>query len=266
MVTIDELQDKIGIGQRINYLLETVLKIKQWRMAEDLGVTRGAVGNWVRGQGIKLENLQKISIRYGVSFDWLATGKGATPVEGDVVPGRVFIPIGEETLGPDLANEAYSREHYKPAIEGALPEVDASLGAGDGKVGEVLALPINGETYSGHKIVAEWLLPISFLRTEARAAYMQTIVMPVTGDSMIPNYNLGDRVLVDLSQNTFVHDAVYAVSDGQSEPRIKRLQYVFNSNPKRVRIISDNSAYAPEEHLLSDVHIVGRVCGVIARR
>lgn len=254
-------------GERFRYLREEVLRIaSQEQFAKDLGVERGAVGNWELGRGVKTENLSRIASRYRISLDWLAFGKGDRPVAGDVVPGRAFVPTEELMTHSQQNDLAYAREHYRPTNPGGLPELDISLGAGNGHVGEMLALPIGSEAFSGHKIVAEWLLPERFIHTEARASIGSTVVLAVTGDSMLPNYNFGDRVLVDLSQNIFTQDGVYAISDGQSEPRIKRLQYVFNSNPRRVRILSDNVIYAQEEHLLEDVKIIGRVCGIIARR
>ena len=45
----------------------------------DKAITRGAVGNWERGQGIKAENMRLISKKFSVSFDWLANGEGAPP-------------------------------------------------------------------------------------------------------------------------------------------------------------------------------------------
>lgn len=254
-------------AERFRYLREDLLKIQsQEQFAKELGVERGAVGNWELGGGVKMENLIKIARQYKVALDWLAYGTGEKPVSGDFVPGRKYVSLDDEIGIHSLRDPVYSREHYKTQVKGALPELDVSLGAGEGQVGEVIALPINGDSYSGHKVIAEWSLPESFIRNEAKASLTNTIVLPVTGDSMLPNFNYGDRVLVDLAQNVFVHDGVYAISDGQTEPRIKRLQYVFNSNPRRVRIISDNQIYAPEEHLLEDVKIIGRVCGIIARR
>lgn len=252
-------------GDRFRYLREDVLGItSQEQFAKELGVERGAVGNWELGGGVKWENIERIATRYRIPAEWLASGNGEPPVRGDVIPGRVYVPV--EEIATDFSDTAYAREHYKPKIGGAIPELDAGLGAGSGQIGEVLALPINGDSYSGHRVVAEWLLPEHFLKTEAKASASSTIVLPVVGDSMLPNYNYGDRVLVDLSQNVFMQDGVYAISDGQMEPRIKRLHYVFNSNPKRVRIISDNNIYPSEEHDLADVKVIGRVCGVIARR
>jgi phage repressor protein C with HTH and peptisase S24 domain len=90
--------------------------------------------------------------------------------------------------------------------------------------------------------------------------------MEVIGDSMTPTYQPGDRVLIDLMQNTFVADTVYAISDGYSEPQIKRLQRVPFSNPTQVRIISDNTSLETFTADLSQVTIIGRICGHIARK
>lgn len=74
------------LGKRIRYLREKVLKIdSQEKFADLLGVSRGAVGNWELGQGIKTENLRKIA-KSRVSFEWLATGTGKKPVDGDAMP------------------------------------------------------------------------------------------------------------------------------------------------------------------------------------
>lgn len=163
-------------------------------------------------------------------------------------------------------DRAYARERWQPEIAGALPELDSRLGAGEGSVGEVISLPVQNGVMSGHRVVAEWLLPESYLRSELKASPGHTIVMEVIGDSMTPTYQPGDRVLIDLMQNTFVADTVYAISDGYSEPQIKRLQRVPFSNPTQVRIISDNTSLETFTADLSQVTIIGRICGHIARK
>lgn len=165
----------------------------------------------------------------------------------------------------DENGEGYSHETWKPRIPGARPEIDARLGAGEGSVGQMLTIGSNGGT-SGHRVVAEWLLPEAFLVGVMEANPSRTIVMEVVGDSMQPTYQPGDRVLIDLAQTTLVADTVYAISDGYSEPQIKRLQRVPFSQPARVRIISDNPALQTDEVELERVHIIGRICGVMARR
>lgn len=71
------MQDDLSIGRRITGLRKD-RKLTQAEFAQKLGVTRGAVGNWERGQGIKRENLQAIASAFGVSFEWLATGNSST--------------------------------------------------------------------------------------------------------------------------------------------------------------------------------------------
>lgn len=166
----------------------------------------------------------------------------------------------------DIDTHAYSREHWVPSVEGALPELDVKLGAGEGIVGEVISLSLGEERISGHRVVAEWLVPENYLTHEAKASGQNTIVMEVVGDSMQPSYMPGDRVLVDLLQNKMVADTVYAISDGIGEPQIKRLQRIPFSQPVRVNIISDNPVLQMFTVELAQLQIIGRVCGHIARR
>ena len=180
------------------------------------------------------------------------------------VPIEQWDPVQSDP-GPD-DSVGYSIEHYRARVRGALPEIDVHVGAGQGNVGDMVAIPTGHETISGHKVVAEWLFPEGFLRNEAKVSPSHTLVMPVVGDSMIPTYMPGDRVLVDLLQNRMTADTVYVISDGMSDPQIKRLQRVMFSDPPQVRIISDNPALETDTVDLDRVHIIGRVCGHIARK
>lgn len=161
---------------------------------------------------------------------------------------------------------AYSREHWRPAMDGALPEVDMKLGAGSGAVGEVINLPVGEGQISGHRVVAEWFIPLEYLRNEAKASPKSTVVSEIIGDSMSPTYMPGDRVLIDLSQNRMVSDSVYAISDGFSEPQIKRLQRVPFSNPAQVIIISDNPTLERFTVELEKLIVIGRICGRLSRQ
>ncbi|KQV83272.1 S24 family peptidase [Rhizobium sp. Root1220] len=175
-----------------------------------------------------------------------------------------------ESYDPDAheshEDDAYTREHWRPKIEGAIPEIDVKLGAGHGSIGEVINLPVGGGHISGHRVVSEWVIPNGYLRGEAKASPDHTIICEIVGDSMISTYMPGDRVIVDLSQNKLVDDTVYAISDGNSEPQIKRLQRVPFSDPVLVKIISDNPHLETFTAELSRVQIIGRICGHIARK
>jgi transcriptional regulator with XRE-family HTH domain len=71
-----------NIGKRIKLLRESVPGRTQADFARLLGVSRGAVGNWELGQGIKRENFVLVSQKTGASLDWLMGNNG----EDDLLP------------------------------------------------------------------------------------------------------------------------------------------------------------------------------------
>ncbi|WP_176086924.1 LexA family transcriptional regulator [Martelella sp. HB161492] len=164
------------------------------------------------------------------------------------------------------AQAGFTRERWKPSREGAIPEIDGKLGAGSGQAGEIINIQVGKDTISGHKVVAEWNFPPSYLHNEAKVSPNGAVVMEVVGDSMQPTYMPGDRVIVDLHQNALTTDTVYAISDGYAEPQIKRLQRIPFSEPTEVRIISDNPALETFTVELSRLTIIGRICGHLARK
>ncbi|AKR55735.1 hypothetical protein XM25_07975 [Devosia sp. H5989] len=176
-----------------------------------------------------------------------------------------YNPDAEWKPEPEFEGEAYTREEWTPRTPGAMPEIDLKLGAGEGTVGEVLVLEINGNAYSGHRIVREWNFPPDFLHSSG-TSLNQSIVGEVIGDSMLPNYLPADKVVIDLAQNTFTADGVYMWSDGFSPPQMKRLQRVPFTNPPRVKITSDNPMYEPYEADIADVKIFGKITWHLGRR
>ena len=166
---------------------------------------------------------------------------------------------------PDSDGEGYDRESYSPHIPGAIPELDARAGGGEGAVGEVMVLPVGNGTISAHKILDEWRIPPSYLR-EAVANPDRAIVLGIQGDSMMPNYAPGDRVIIDLTEHELRADGVYLISDGFSEPQIKRLQRILFAVPPRCKIISDNPSYEAQEVDVDGVKILGKVAAYVGRR
>ncbi len=176
------------------------------------------------------------------------------------------VPLDEDWAPTsDTDGEGYNRDSYEPRIPGAIPELDAKAGAGEGAVGEVMVLPVGSGTISAHKIVDEWRIPPSYLR-EAVSNPDRAIVLGIQGDSMMPNYAPGDKVIIDLSEHELRADGVYLISDGYSEPQIKRLQRVLFTVPPRCKIISDNSSYAEQEVDIDGLRIMGKVAAYVGRR
>ncbi|WP_193336191.1 S24 family peptidase [Devosia beringensis] len=176
------------------------------------------------------------------------------------------VPLDEDWRPTsDSDGEGYDRDSYSPRIPGAIPELDARAGAGEGSVGEVMVLPVGNGTISAHKILDEWRIPPAYLR-EAVANPDRAIVLGIQGDSMMPNYAPGDRVIIDLTEHELRADGVYLISDGYSEPQIKRLQRIMFAVPPRCKIISDNPSYDSQEVDVDGVKILGKVAAYVGRR
>lgn len=260
-------QFRAALLERINQRLKEVGMTRRAAEMQAFG-KEGTIRNWGRKDKSVLprkDTLEQLAPVLGTTAQWLQYGDESVAARS----GKLTTTFDPDILDDSEDEEieaSYSREHWKPGIVGALPELDARLGAGNGSVGEVIALPVTGGSISGHRVVAEWLLPQRYLREEVKASPNHTVIMEVVGDSMQPTYMPGDRVLVDLSQNSLSSDTVYAISDGFAEPQIKRLQRVPFSDPTEVRIISDNPMLETFTAELSQLTIIGRICGHIARK
>lgn len=248
--------------------LEPFLKnagLSQEELGDRLGLSRATINRLANDHSkLKRQRAELVAEVLGATPDDLMLNRPPPPPRELTYEA---LPEHDASWRPqaDFDGEAYSREEWKPKVPGALPEIDLRYGAGEGSVGEVMALKIGAEAYSGHKIIDEWPFPSSFLHSLG-ASPSQAIVGEVVGDSMLPNYLPGDRVIVDLAQNTMMADGVYVFTDGHSPPQIKRLQRRPFTDPPMVAIISDNPAYDPAEVELAQVRILGKVVWHLGRR
>ena len=206
---------------------------------------------------------EKYAEAFGVPAGWILYGDGDRP-------DPIRVPVDEEgnEVTPDEppTGDGYDRENYEPQIPGAIPELDVKAGAGEGAVGEIMVIPVGAAgVISAHKILDEWLLPEAWLR-EAVNDPTRAIVMSIEGDSMLPNYAPGDRVVIDLSATELRADGVYLITDGDSPPQAKRLQRIMFTMPQRVAIISDNPAYQRVETDLAAVRVLGKISAYVGRR
>jgi phage repressor protein C with HTH and peptisase S24 domain len=268
LITHEELNMSKTMGERLKAAREAANYSSAAKAADALGVGLSTYRAHENGQNeFGPDIADRYARKFATSAAYLLTGEGPQRTERPRIVSS-FDPDEQTNDGFAEGGDdfSYSRELWLPKIEGATPEVDVKLGAGSGVVGEVINLPVGSGNVSGHKIVAEWLIPSAYLRNEAKASPSHTIIMEVIGDSMQPTYLPGDRVIVDLSQNQMATDTVYAISDGYSEPQIKRLQRLPFSHPTQVRIISDNPALETFTVDLERLTIIGRICGHIARK
>lgn len=143
-----------------------------------------------------------------------------------------------------------------PRLSGALervtavPEIDLrSLDTGE----------LN-EELNGTPILHEWQLPSELLRLRTTADSRALRIVTVHGDSMVPDFAPGERVMVDLTDRMPSPPGVFIVWDGFGLV-LKRLEMVPYSQPARMRVVSSNASYEARELPADSVRVNGRVIG-----
>jgi hypothetical protein len=149
-----------------------------------------------------------------------------------------------------LPEDLISSEHGERVV---IPEIDINIKSG--KSGHSTLQKISDNT----NILSEWALPKQLLENQVGSNSTMQIIQ-VMGDSMQPEFNPGDRVMVNTADRVPSPPGVFVVSDGFGLI-IKRCEMIPHSNPARVTLSSANENYAQYEMDLSEVQIQGRVIG-----
>ncbi len=161
-----------------------------------------------------------------VSEAWLLTGQGD---------------------GPDAEAAPHSRK------SSTIHEVDVRAEAGAGGIGSDLS-------ESSETVVERWVVPTGLLRAHTTAGHEHLRIIRVYGDSMLPVFRPGDRLLVDTSDRLPSPPGIFVLWDGLGIV-VKRLEFVPYSDPATIRLISDNTSYETYSRALSEITINGRVIG-----
>ena len=199
-------------------------KLDQDAFGEPLSVTRGAVGNWELGKGVKLANLIAIAEKYGVSLEWLVMGRGT-----------MFPPPERPEVGPGFS-DAF----------GLIDAYDQRVSAGPGAF-----VTVGGEPMYQLAFRREWL------RTITLAPERSLVILFADGDSMEPTIRPGDSMLVDTSQTNPRRDGIFVIRwDGWLN--VKRV--TADEASRTLTISSDNPQYAPRSDVQPDnITVLGRV-------
>ena len=257
------------VGQRIAHA-RAALGLSQEAFGKRLGVTRGAVGNWERDQGIKTENLMLVARVFSVPMDWLANGIGSPPdLSRDTAITRA--PIDEtDHDGVLLAPPTMGSETGVQRLpHGAIAEMNLRAGLGNGTLSIVSEeFHPSGATYAAEEIRDWWRMPDWVVRSTLNATPSQLACFPADGDSMEPTIRAGDVVFINVSHRSPSPDGIYAIADPFGGVQVKRIEVIstFDEDPVRVRILSDNPRHMPVERTLPEIKIVGRVVGTFSRK
>jgi phage repressor protein C with HTH and peptisase S24 domain len=196
---------------------------------EGIKVTRGAVGNWEREDGDmpSLKNLSAIAEKFGVSLDWLQTGRGE-------LPQSVNLPVETPPLtsmqkAHNVGGQIKTNARIGEAVAGfaRIPIRGTSMGGREGYL-------ILGDQYLGDVLAPPALVDVP----DAYAVY-------VIGNSMLERYQHGEIVYVHpYAPVRKDDDCVVQISMGEGEPPhgfIKRFVSMDDNqlkvrqlNPKKV--------------------------------
>ncbi|MEH4988142.1 helix-turn-helix transcriptional regulator [Enterobacter asburiae] len=194
--------------------------MSQAELASRVGISQPAVWRLVAGQTNTSRRLVQIAQALGVTPEWLSTGEGAPSQEKGIVPRL-------------STSDSPSRRVDVFRVE----VLDLSVSAGPG-------VYLSG--------FVEVLHAVEFTTEYARALFgnrreEDVKVMTVSGDSMTPTVNSGDRLFVDVSVRHFHMDGIYAFVFGETF-HVKRLQMQGD----KLAVLSDNAAY--EKWYVNDVN------------
>lgn len=124
--------------------------VSAYKVAKETGVTQSTLSDWKRGRSTpKTENMKKLADYFGVSIDFLMTGK-----EKDAEPQPITakderdIAKDMESLREKLMNNDVGPASYDGE---AIPEEDAELLLGQIELMMRRLKPINKEKYNPNK-------------------------------------------------------------------------------------------------------------------
>lgn len=249
-----------NLARRIQSRLDA-LDLKPAVVAREAGLKPDYVRDVLRGskKSISAEHAASLARILQCSLNWLLTGE-----QDHVSSEQVAASLGGNDE-PTEYNGKSALKKYTGTVSGAIPEVDARAGAGNGSVGEHAVVTLQrGESYVGQKVISEWVFPPSYLRHELRLQPGEIMILEVVGDSMSPTLESGDRVIIDTAHSQPTPDGIYVIDEGDG-PMVKRIQLVRRSDPAQIRILSDNKNHEAYALRVEDVRIIGRVSGRVTR-
>lgn len=217
----------------IRALLERKGKSQQ-EVADALGVTKQAVGKWVRGEAISLDNLRRLARYLDVSISELCGDEPA-----------VYHKVDSFT---EREQEGWTLVPVLDAYGGC-----ASMGAFE-QTGEVI-----GSVSFNDSFLQTLPGVVGSIQAE-RFCLVQAI-----GDSMVPTIGRYDHCLVDRAQTQVWCDGIYWLQIGGTY-YIKRVAKNYNGS---LTLLSDNTAYPPQpvpREDLDSAQVLGRVVRIISIR
>ncbi|MCB5423939.1 helix-turn-helix transcriptional regulator [Altererythrobacter sp. CC-YST694] len=214
-------------GERIAEL-RNKLGLSQTQLAKQVGLSQATIGKLESGISSGSSHLHKIARALGTTAEYLS---GETD---DPSVGALPVP------------SAHALAEQLDLVE--VQEIDLRFGMG----ATALEVPVTKQV---RHFSRDWLRQYTSANPEA------VYFAQGAGDSMMPTIHDSDLLLIDTSQqNMTLADKIWAVAYCGSG-MVKRLR----PTPDGVKILSDNPAVPPEVAHDGELHILGRVVGIVRK-
>lgn len=107
---------------------------------------------------------------------------------------------------------------------------------------------------------------LGWIQGVSRAPIDRLFIASGVGNSMEPTILKDDELLIDTTETRVgLGDLIWAL-EYAGAGYIKRLRPVKRDGQRKILILSDNDAVPPEEADPEDIHIVGKVAGLVGRK
>lgn len=211
------------------------------KLAKELGITYQAVNKVKNGGAFGSKNNLKAARLFGVSPEYLATGKAAEP-DAPINGGDGITPAVQKVLDMLQSTHAQSNVEPAPTLKESrrVPVVGEVKGGDDGYLDE-LQYPVgHGDGYVDYPVTDP-----------------QAYALRVRGDSMYPRYKAGEFIVVEPSLEAQPgDDVVVSLKDGRK--LLKELNWVRDGE---VQLLSSNNHFGPMTIQLEDVLYIQLVSG-----
>ena len=190
---------------------------------------------------LKALGLKQVDVSKATGLDPVKVSKSFTGVRrftaDEYLKIEAWLSEVEANPMPNEDHDDAGQRDYMPIA--ILPSFAGMGGGGNGE----------GDSETG-------LVPRSLVVNELRAQAKDLLLIDVRGDSMVPDFQHGDQILVDCRDRDPIQPGVFALWDGDAYV-IKLVERV----PQRrgfYRVFSANARYSAYEVNEQDIRIMGR--------
>lgn len=210
------------------------------KFAASIGTSEANIRNYINGTQPRTDILTAIAEKFGISFEWLLTGKGEMQKSASPDCGYADYTRLRQTTAPVAAECAY-RYEVSTETQNQVPLLPVSAQGG----------PLNDFVQSVRMQDCEKIT------TPIRGI---DFAMTVAGDSMSPEYPNGSMVLIKkVNEKAFLEWGKVHVLDTCNGSVIKRIAPGSREGYIRCISINPDPVYAPFEVPMSDIFGVYKV-------